>query len=118
MTRLTNNAGANYQPAWSPDGSKIAFISTRDGGGPSGFNTGLYLMNADGTNQTRVTFDDETLEGFPAWSPDGSKIAWASVRFFYDVNEETYIPEPPEIRVTDTDGTDPANALDRNRSGV
>ena len=61
-------------PIWSPDGTKIAFISNRD------YLFSLYVMNADGSNAQRLT---ETLEpGEPAWSPDGGKIAFtAGVRF-------------------------------------
>ena len=69
QTRLTNDAADDQNPAWSPDGSKIAFQSDRYG---SGYR--IYVMNADGTAQTRLTgvgYDEN-----PAWSPDGSKIAF------------------------------------------
>ena len=49
--RLTNNASADVDAVWSPDGQKIAFASDRDG------NFEIYTMNADGTNQTRITND-------------------------------------------------------------
>jgi Tol biopolymer transport system component len=70
VARLTNHAAFDQQPAWSPDGSKIAFVSQRDG------NSEIYVMHADGSNQTRLTDDDAN----PAWSPDGRKIAFASNR--------------------------------------
>jgi dipeptidyl aminopeptidase/acylaminoacyl peptidase len=60
---------------------KIAFMTSRDG------NNEIYVMNADGSNQTRLTtnsVDDE----FPAWSPDGAKIAFFSNR---DGNYEIYV---------------------------
>lgn len=60
--------------AWSPDGTRIAFTSRRDGG-----NAEIYLMNADGTGQVRWTVSAGTDEQ-PAWSPDGSRIAWSSDR--------------------------------------
>src|SRR5215212_4025254 len=53
------------QPAWAPDGSKIAF--TR--------NNQIYLMNADGSGQTRLT-SNNGIDTTPAWSPDGRKIAF------------------------------------------
>jgi TolB protein len=58
------------QPAWSPDGQKIAFASQRDG------NWEIYVMNADGSEITRLT-DNPTTDWEPAWSPDGQKIVFA-----------------------------------------
>jgi Tol biopolymer transport system component len=74
VTQLTT-AGEETRPAWSPDGSKIAFESFRDG------NLEIYVMNADGSAQTNLTntpglFGEGVQEGSPAWSPDGSKIAF------------------------------------------
>ncbi len=47
--RLTGGSGANFVPTWSPDGRRIVFTSTRNGVDE------IYVMNADGTNQTRLT---------------------------------------------------------------
>jgi Tol biopolymer transport system component len=49
-------------PAWSPDGSRIAFESYRDG------NFEIYVMNADGSGQTRITNNTANDES-PDWSP-------------------------------------------------
>ena len=49
LTRLTNHPAADPAPAWSPDGTRIAFASNRDG------NDEIYLMNADGSNSIRLT---------------------------------------------------------------
>src|SRR5438046_7010960 len=49
VTNLTKHAGRNFDPAWSPDGRKIAFDSDRDG------DYEIYVMNADGSGQTRLT---------------------------------------------------------------
>ena len=48
-TRLTNDRADDSHPAWSPDGSRIAFTSGRHG------NSEIYVMDADGSNQTRLT---------------------------------------------------------------
>jgi dipeptidyl aminopeptidase/acylaminoacyl peptidase len=71
--RLTSSAGDDDSPAWSPDGTKIAFVSSRAG------NREIYVMSASGANQTRLTYaagDDSK----PTWSPDGTKIAFSSDR--------------------------------------
>jgi TolB protein len=73
---ITDAAGApgfDFEPAWSPDGDKLAFRS-----GPENA-AEIYTVNADGTALTRLTanaFKDYS----PAWSPDGSRIAFASNR--------------------------------------
>jgi Tol biopolymer transport system component len=61
--RLTRNAAADEEAAWSPDGRKIAFISRRDRGAAE-----VYVMNADGTGQRRLTRTHGD-EGGLAWSP-------------------------------------------------
>src|SRR5262245_37124182 len=68
--------GVNSEPAWSPDGSRIAFV--RDQSSPDHYASDLYVMNADGSNVVR-----RTTGGFnssPAWSPDGTRMAFSSVR--------------------------------------
>src|SRR5262249_19952573 len=64
------NVGPDRAGKWSPDGSKIVFVSRRDG------NAELYLMDADGTNQTRLSNTPEN-EASPSWSPDGTEIAFS-----------------------------------------
>jgi dipeptidyl aminopeptidase/acylaminoacyl peptidase len=78
---LTNHPAEDFAPAFSPDGSRIAFTSDRDG------NQEIYVINADGSGQTRLT----TAAGQdtnPAFSADGSKIAFTSDR---DGNQELYL---------------------------
>lgn len=71
---LTAGPGENTQAAWSPDGQRIVFTSTRDGAAPQ-----IYLMNADGSQQTRLT-EHALPNDSPAWSPDGQRIAFRSYR--------------------------------------
>jgi Tol biopolymer transport system component len=73
QVNLTNHPGTDGSPTWSPDGSRIAFVSDRSGNYPSEYCNGLkiYVMNADGTGQTRLTNTDiEWCDVSPAWSPD------------------------------------------------
>jgi Tol biopolymer transport system component len=68
---LTQSSGValNFQPRYSPDGARIAFVSDRAG------QEGLWLMNADGSSPTPVFTDPMTKIAQPSWYPDGSAIA-------------------------------------------
>jgi hypothetical protein len=74
QTRITNHWTTDSQPAWSPDGSKIAF-SSWSAGNYGRDNYEIWVMNANGTGQTRLTNNAAEDYG-PAWSPDGSRIAF------------------------------------------
>lgn len=80
-------------PAWSPDGRRIAFASTRDGA-----ESEIYVMDADGSDQTRLTeTPPHVTDHTPTFSPDGRYIAFTSSRV-RDSNHEIF-----RMR---TDGTD------------
>ncbi len=70
---LSQHSADDYAPEWSPDGNRIAFVSVRDG------NPEIYVMNGDGTNPFRLTFD-EAIDTNPTWSPDGTRLAFQSDR--------------------------------------
>lgn len=80
IIQLTNDKTNNMQPKISPDGSKIAYLSNRDG------NQEVYVMNLDGSNQQRITKND-IQEWDPVWSPTGDKVFFSSqnVHGFYDI---------------------------------
>ena len=65
LRKLTSDDTGERYPAWSPDGKQIAFSRGFD----------IWVMDADGSNETQVTFAD--MYDKPAWSPDGSRIAAA-----------------------------------------
>lgn len=69
--RLTVNNASNTNPAWSPDSSKIAFISDKDG------TKDLWLMNRDGSGQAKV-FASPRQENGPSFSPAGDRIVFSS----------------------------------------
>jgi YVTN family beta-propeller protein len=71
QTRLTDNLSEDNDPAWSPDGTYIAFLSDREVGGG---NRGLYVMNSDGSNTRRLTGPMWML-GPISWSPDSRRLA-------------------------------------------
>ncbi len=69
-TSTLNGIQFQIEPAWSPDGTKIAFASAREG------TFDLYVMGADGTGATRLTSTKEN-DRHPSWSPDGTQIAFS-----------------------------------------
>jgi Tol biopolymer transport system component len=95
--QLTRLCGYDQHPTWSPDGTKIAFWSDRDAG------EGLYVMNADGSQQTRIlsTSSIQRLIESPHWSSDGTRIAF--VGYNLGTNNEA------DIFVVNADGTNPVN---------
>jgi TolB protein len=81
VRRLTEDEGDDTAPTWSPDGSRIAFASTRGG------DSDIYVMAADGSGVTRLT-SSPANDGEPAWSPEGNRILFTSSR---DEDEEIYV---------------------------
>jgi Tol biopolymer transport system component len=79
-------------PAWSPDGTQIAFIR----------NGTLFVMNADGTNQLRVTNPGTESDRAAQWSPDGSRITF--IRSDPEDGDGFYVSN---LWVTNADGTNP-----------
>jgi Tol biopolymer transport system component len=67
-TKLIASTGNDGEPAWSPDGSKIAFASDRDG------TPQVYVANRDGSNVVKVTSKARSYT--PAWAPDGTKLVY------------------------------------------
>jgi uncharacterized protein (DUF885 family)/Tol biopolymer transport system component len=78
---LTDIGGSNSAPEWSPDGSRIAFQSTRDD------DLEIYLINPDGSGLINLT-KNEASDYSPSWSPDGTQIAFVSNR---NGNEDIFV---------------------------
>ncbi|MGQ9626227.1 MAG: tetratricopeptide repeat protein [Anaerolineae bacterium] len=69
--KLITTDGRDSSPSASPDGSKVAFMSQRDG------SWDIYVVNVDGTGLARLT-ESHGQDGLPDWSPDGKSIAFVS----------------------------------------
>lgn len=82
-----NPSKQNYLPVWSPDGSKLAFTTNRDG------NPEIYVMNRDGSGVKRLT-NSPAIDVTPTWSPSGTQLAWVSDR-----------TGNPKIYIMNADGT-------------
>ena len=80
-------ARQNFLPVWSPDGTKIAFTTSRDG------NPEIYVMNRDGSGLRRLT-NSPAIDVTPTWSPTGTQLAWVSDR-----------TGNPKIYIMNADGT-------------
>ena len=121
LTQLTTMENGACQPSWSPDGSQLVFISpcTRRG---EFFETAyressLYLINVDGTGlKTLTTVPGSDFD--PAWSPDGGRIAFTSVR---DGNKQIYVLDVNSLAITrltsvnaDIESSQPAWSPDGN----
>src|SRR3712207_5323349 len=79
LTNLTPDTpfSRDTAPAFSPDGTKIVFVSTRHGSSTA--NTQIYRMNSNGTSVVRVTNGADS-DDKPSYSPDGAKITFQSLR--------------------------------------
>jgi eukaryotic-like serine/threonine-protein kinase len=105
LTVLTSTDTGACQPAWSPDGTQLVFISPCRARGDfyeSAYpDASLYLMNVDGTGLSKLTPGPEANFD-PAWSADGTRIAFTSLRdghkqiYLLDVNSRV------ETRLTNT----------------
>lgn len=83
QVRLTNNDGVDDHPTWSPDGTKIAFVSEYGSGVYA-----IFTMNADGTNKVLITPIGANYYASLSWSPDGKRIVFPDQSGLVIVNVE------------------------------
>jgi Tol biopolymer transport system component len=110
LTKITANGGDSASPVWSPGGSKLAFASRRalDGSDAANTNTtfNIWTVQADGsgaTPLTRLTANGGDSSS-PVWSPDGSKLAFASSRAL-DGSDARNTNDTANIWVVQADGS-------------
>ena len=107
LMRLTDTKGHDNHPCWSPDGKKIAFKSGRDGQrGWMGITGEIYVMDADGKNQRRIT-NNNVSDMYPHWSPDGKRIVFVSGRS--GKNDNIFIMDTAGKNLTRLTGDKSAN---------
>ncbi len=102
--RRISQGDRDYNPSWSPDGTRIAFTHTD---GP--MDSDIFIMDADGSNIERLTDGsdgDTNLD--PVWAPDGSRIAY----------QAGVTGGPGPVRLIDPDGTNPTVLLDAEILGL
>jgi Tol biopolymer transport system component len=106
LQNLTRDGASDQSPAWSPDGTRIAFHSDRSA---QQFMWDIFIMDADGSNATQIT-SDPAIEGNPSWAPDGSALAfwsWAG-----DVTDSF------EVYIAPLDGQPPVNITNSSANDV
>lgn len=77
VVHVTNDPGYEFDPAWSPDGTRIAYASDSDGAGP----TAITVMNAGGTGRMKVSSSNGGSDFHPSWSPDGTQIVFGGIHY-------------------------------------
>ena len=99
LTQLTRNATDDTSPAWSSDGSEIAFE------GFDGDDEEIFALNVGGGTLTNIS-DNTVPDKNPAWSPDGSRLAYVS-----DDYDSIFYPEG-DIYTTSVNGGPPVKVTD------
>lgn len=105
LRNLTEDPEPDFQPAWSADGSRIAFVSLHTD--DSNFDQ-IYVMDPRGGARTRITDFEEGNPQEPAWSPDGERLAF-HVSFGGAIDDEIFTMNPDGsdlVQITENEVSD------------
>ncbi|MFN2525650.1 MAG: hypothetical protein ABR505_05220 [Actinomycetota bacterium] len=101
LTRLTSGPPADFDPAWSPDGTKIAFARAT----PFALAADIYVMNRDGSGLVNITNSPLNDDFAPEWSPDGKRIVFTSWDNWPTyILYETAVAPGGDLYIVDSDG--------------
>jgi Tol biopolymer transport system component len=118
IENLTEDPAEDIDPDWSPDGTKLVFVSNRGG------SYQVYTMNADGSAVIQVGVQDVGA-AWPKWSPDGSRIAFGGCGFIYpgicimnvDGSQETLVADRAQMPDWSPDGSEIVYSCDLQIGG-
>jgi Tol biopolymer transport system component len=99
LVQVTSRRGAEFDPSWSRDGSRIVYRDSRRG---INHDDEIYVMNADGSKRRDITNDPANDWG-PDWSPDGRTIVFNSTRHDSTMSGHLVRPEGSKLRRISTD---------------
>lgn len=94
--QFTTGDSLDMQPRWSPDGKRLAFVSTRHEGKPQ-----VFVIGRDGGEPRRITNADDGASS-PVWSPDGRQICYSSAEASDRqrvASEQSWLEQHPEVEV-------------------
>jgi dipeptidyl aminopeptidase/acylaminoacyl peptidase len=101
LTQITSGESDESSPEWSPDGKFVAFVSNRTPDPDTNFNSDIWIVAADNTDQGKTVMQVTTNPGpdrAPAWSPDGKTLAYVTAvdvkNFWYSTNHLAIISVP------------------------
>ena len=121
LTQLTNTANnvRDTDPAWSPDGDRIAFLSE---GRPGQTNSDIYVMDTNPATDDAINLTDDTTQPVyqnndedPSWSPDGSHITYSTVQDVWKMDSATGANKTKLTGGEDGGGARPAWSPDGSR---
>ncbi len=93
-------------PVWSPDGARIAFSRTSDDG-----STGIWVVNADGSGERRLTANPQGADEEPSWSPDGRTIVFARSTFVTTSPDPIATEDRRDLYTVPAEGGEPSLLL-------